>query len=472
MRWNERRRSDGVLQEERMVEPDLCATMSARKEPVVRRSHKRSTNITEYYSFATSLLGIEVQRSPAADPFADAEDYESSAESPRTPAKSPLSIKSRQSPTTPLSVSLGPLPTSFPVAPAPLVAISRVLSPQPLAESDKRHPLTSPGGSNGATRNPVEREWPEAIAFRQSLVSHAQAQLTRQHRTCFLQLILVSRWARFIRWDRSGAVVSNRFDYVFEPEILAEFIWRFAHMSDEQRGLDSTATLASKKESSLFESAVKRFIDDMNYGSEDDAPSRHLPGAEATLDSSDTYPTWRVSVVNSASGEAADLIVRRPFAGRPSLLGRATRAYIAYDLREERLVFLKDAWRVDHPKLRPEFDTYQNLKHHRVPYLPDILYGGDVLGPSGKTQQTLTQDFALVKDEWRILTSSLERFVHHRLVQDIAYPLESAAGVREFVQTIYNALCGESARRCPDFVSFKHFVSDYYCSRRGGAPPS
>ena len=419
--------------------------MSARKEPVIRGSQKKSTKITEYYSFATSLLGIGVQRSPAADPFADAEDYASSTESPRSTAKSPLSV---ESPSTSLAVPQGTPPISSPVTPNRISPLA-VNGETPCSTGpNTRQPPTSPDGNNNITRNPVEREWPEATSFRHSLASHAQDQLARQHRSCFFQLVLVNRWARFVRWDRSGAVVSSRFDYAFEPELLAEFMWRFAHMSDEQRGFDTTATLASKKEAISFERAVKRFIDDMNSGHSGDPPSRHLPGAKITLDPSDTYPTWRIRVANGASGGTAELIVRRPFAGRPSLLGRATRAYIAYDLREERLVFLKDAWRIDHPKLRPEFDTYRDLKEHDVPHLPEILYGGDVPGVSVKTQRTVSQDFAIVEDEWRISTGPLETLIHHRLVQEIAYPLESVAGVREFVQAIYNALCGKSARRC------------------------
>ena len=47
--------------------------------------------------------------------------------------------------------------------------------------------------------------------------------------------------------DRSGAVVSERFDYTKSPVWLAEFIWRFSHLSDEERGWDVTASLVTRR---------------------------------------------------------------------------------------------------------------------------------------------------------------------------------------------------------------------------------
>ncbi|KIP02466.1 hypothetical protein PHLGIDRAFT_292527 [Phlebiopsis gigantea 11061_1 CR5-6] len=209
-------------------------------------------------------------------------------------------------------------------------------------------------------------------------------------RTSFFQLVLVNRWARFVYWDRSGAVVSTRFDYVHEPELLSQFSWRFTHISDEQQGMDvdPTATIASKVQVALFENAMGQFLDSMRAQSTAGAFTRYLPGAEDPLDSSGSYPTWKIHVINETSGKRSELIVRRPFAGHSSLFGRATRAYIAYDLRERRLVFMKDAWRIDNPKLRPEFNTYQSLQHHGIPHMPTVFYGGDVRGSDGEVQKT------------------------------------------------------------------------------------
>ena len=439
-RWNEKTYGRQEGSEATGATVDMCPTMTVRKEPTVRRKRGKSTTTAEYYNFATSLLGIEIRRAPEADPFTEPEDYESSRASPSsggTP-NSPPSSSSKAVPPSPPSVSRAGLPTSHQRSD---------VSPERMQQGEPHQRPDSQTSSSGPTHHPVERETEEGVVFRRSLVSHAYAQFARQHRTHFFQLILVDRWARFVRWDRSGAVVSSRFDYVLEPAFLCEFLWRFAHLSDERRGLDPTATLASRKEISLFEEAVKAFLSDMEAGLQDGRPLRHLPGAEKTLDPSETYPTWRVRVPKETSSGYMDLIIRRPFAGHSSLLGRATRAYIAYDLHEQRLVFMKDAWRIDHPKLQAESKTYGFLKQHGVPFVPELLSGGDVMSRKGKPQRTLTQTYAVLAEEWCRYGGSFERYFHHRVVQDIAYPLDSALDEREFLQAIHDSICGAWARQ-------------------------
>ncbi|KIP01982.1 hypothetical protein PHLGIDRAFT_122872 [Phlebiopsis gigantea 11061_1 CR5-6] len=452
-RWNEEKTSRAQDGDQEMPGAakatfDLCPTMAARKEPTVRgQNKKKSTNIAEYYNFATSLLGIELRRTPEADPFTEPEDYELSRASPLSGQAPdlPPPVSSKANPVSPLSISQ----RLRRVSPAPYRHDDTLPAAAPGehtqdGQQSQLHPF-SQTSSTGPFRNPVERETEAGTEFRRSLVSHAHAQFARQHRTHFFQLILANRWARFVRWDRSGAVVSSRFDYVHEPAILCEFLWRFAHLSDQKRGLDSTVSLASRQETSLFEDAVKAFLSDMKASSKDGRPMRHLPGAEITLDPSETYPTWSVQVSTENPGEYTGLIVRRPFTVHSSLLGRATRAYIAYDLRERRLVFLKDAWRIDHPKLQAESTTYRYLKQHEVPFIPELLYGGDVIGSNNKPQQTLSQAYADLDEEWCRYEGSFERYIHHRVVQDVAYPLGSALDEREFLQAIHDSLCAISS---------------------------
>ncbi|KIP01205.1 hypothetical protein PHLGIDRAFT_123563 [Phlebiopsis gigantea 11061_1 CR5-6] len=122
-----------------------------------------------------------------------------------------------------------------------------------------RQKPTSPRSSASSYYAPFENSSPESTAFRASLVSHAAAQFARRHRVFLFQLVIVNRWARFIRWDRSGAISTERFDYVSHPQVLSEFFWRFSHLTDEQRGIDPTATLADAHEKKLFNDAVQGF---------------------------------------------------------------------------------------------------------------------------------------------------------------------------------------------------------------------
>ena len=276
------------------------------------------------------------------------------------------------------------------------------------------------------------------------MTSHAKDQFARQHRIFLFQIVLINRFARFVRWDRSGAVVTESFDYMDNPKLLAEFLWRFDHMSDEQRGFDPSARLASLKEKRLFECAVEEFLRDMKTGSMDGAPVRSLPGAELTLDDTKTYPTWKVHLVDSISRKTADLIIRRPFSEHLSLWGRATRAYLAYDLKCGRLLCLKDAWRLDDPDLRAESKTYHDLQHHGIPHIPRVLYGGDVRGSNRRGQETLSQTFTGHDHPWRVTACSLEKHIHHRLVQEIAYPLENALDEQEYIQVFCDVLHGKA----------------------------
>lgn len=164
------------------------------------------------------------------------------------------------------------------------------------------HP-TSLSASDVLTESPARK----AALFLQRIVAHVRGEFARQHRLFVFQVILVKRSARFVRWDRSGAVITERFDYVANPETLAEFLWRFNHMSDEQRGFDPTATPATPKEKKRFEDAMKKYLAEMKIGSRNGVPCRPLPGAEFTLDETKTCPTWKIHLTDTVSRKAIDL---------------------------------------------------------------------------------------------------------------------------------------------------------------------
>lgn len=254
-------------------------------------------------------------------------------------------------------------------------------------EHHKPQRPTSETSSNGSYHNPVERETEQGTAFRLALVSvlslraniRSHVLLPARSRQPLGPVRLLGPFWR----DCQCTVRLRPRTGVIEP-----VLWRFTHISDEQQGMDPTATIASKVQVALFENVVAQFLDSMRAESTAGAFTRYLHGAEDTLDSSGSYPTWKIHVINEASRKRSELIVRRPFAGHSSPFGRATRAYIACDLRERRLIFMKDAWRIDNPKLRPEFNTYQSLQHHGIPHIPTVFYGGDVRGSDGEVQKT------------------------------------------------------------------------------------
>ncbi|GJE92075.1 hypothetical protein PsYK624_082280 [Phanerochaete sordida] len=281
----------------------------------------------------------------------------------------------------------------------------------------------------------LERRTLKASVVRARLLKSAQALFLRQHRTRLFQLVLVSGGARFILFDRAGAIVSHRFDYLKTPEILADFLWRFAHMTDATRGQDPSAALATKQQASVFTEAVRDSI-----RVDDDHRQRTVPGAEQSLDNLGLFPVWTIRVVNDATGAASQLVTQRPFAMPTSLCCRGTRAYLAYDLSAQRLVFFKDSWREKDSRARPEFDIYQDLRASGIPCIPEIMYGGDVLGPDGKPQRTVVDEAYDGKTRWRLTDDQLRGRLHHRLVQDIYYPLESVSDERELIQALHDTI--------------------------------
>ncbi|KAH9889416.1 hypothetical protein C8Q73DRAFT_793613 [Cubamyces lactineus] len=80
-----------------------------------------------------------------------------------------------------------------------------------------------------------------------------------QRRMHHFMLIMFGKNARILRWDRSGVVVTEPFDYVENPDMLGLFIWRFGRMSPEQRGHDPTATRISA-DSEQFRLMVERAV--------------------------------------------------------------------------------------------------------------------------------------------------------------------------------------------------------------------
>lgn len=441
--------------------PSLSPTIAVRartdKDELKRRSGKGK--IIEPYDFATNLLNIEVEYSVDADPFTDPQASPASHGVSTTSPKGPTTpTRARKSPVaSPSRISSDAPPSAGPSTPN--AHDTRCLSTpnQQKTPSERSSPRASdhsaaqqeqatPDSASTASSyfQVLENGSKPGTKFRAALLTHAQALFARQHRNFLFQVILVGHWARFIRWDRSGALVSARFDYTLKPQLLAEFIWRFSQMDAEQRGFDRTASLANGAESRQFKYAVKRFLNDMKAGPKKSKPVRRLPNAELTLDDSGTYPIWKIHVVDSATRKSTDLIVNRHFSYYPSMFGRATRAYIAYDMKTQRLVFLKDTWRAETHELRVESRTYQELKRRGVPHLPNVLYGGDVRNADRQPQATLTDVYADDDGDWRTTAGSFHRYIHHRIIQDIAYPIESALDARELIQAIHDIFCGET----------------------------
>ncbi|KAH8102119.1 hypothetical protein BXZ70DRAFT_54503 [Cristinia sonorae] len=233
------------------------------------------------------------------------------------------------------------------------------------------------------------------------LASYAAAQLARQHHLFLLSLFICGDYARFMRWDRSGVIVTERVNYREQPRLLAEFLWRFDQLDDDQLGFDPTARPATEDEKKLLRDAVTEH--------QNDETKRKHPDLHKALDEAGDYPFYSISVIPTASESdptpiARRYIVKAPIHPPDSPVGRATRAYYGVDADTKELVCLKDYWR--------------------------------------PIDNALPSDRWLEVAKYRSLcrTGNLRAYRRHWSVKELLYPLTSAVNSKELVTAIHNAL--------------------------------
>lgn len=286
---------------------------------------------------------------------------------------------------------------------------------------------------------PIVFEHDSAMARRTrgQLASYATEVFAHQHRTHLFQLLITGHYARFLRWDHSGAIVSDRFNYVEQPTILAKFLWAYNHMSPAQRGWDETATMASEDETKEFNDAV------VDYEGTLQGSGLELPKSKEKV--SEAYPVYKIKVADDDKTKPpVDVLVREAFFRTSSVLGRATRVFVAYVLnppdKKSCLRCLKDTWRVVHPRLRPEREILSDFAAKGIEYVPEVICGGDVIGP-----QHLTMAVACAKLQEKLMGYSecLRDFQHHRLLEPLAFPVTLARNSDEFMTVFFHCFLGE-----------------------------
>ncbi len=282
--------------------------------------------------------------------------------------------------------------------------------------------------------NRIEKQTDQSTKHRGQIIHYAAEQMAVQHRVSLFTISITGRTARFIRWDRSGAIVTEAFNYVDSPHLLAEFLIRFSRLNAAQRGFDTTVVPADQDEIALLSSALEGHAD--LFG-------KHLP-TQLEEDQAGQQRAYKIPAVTS-NGTSTSLVIGKPFCQPLSPCGRATRGYIAWDLVQGKLVFLKDTWRVVSPGSLSESEAYEHLKGHDVPHLPTIIAAADVMDLTGNPQRTVTQDFA--DHSWCLPHDSFRLLVHHRVMQELALPLSMVRNSKQLVQAIRNALVGESIKR-------------------------
>ncbi|KAI0050113.1 hypothetical protein FA95DRAFT_685061 [Auriscalpium vulgare] len=253
------------------------------------------------------------------------------------------------------------------------------------------------------------------------ITSYALAQFTAQFRTCCFSILLTGEYARFLRWDRAGTVVTESLNWFKSPDQLAEFFWRFDHMSQEQRGHDVTVRKATEEEAD----AARAGFAMAKKNGKSYLPDLKLKGTElhtfAVYDEDKKETRYYV-------GPSAHVRSR-------SMAGRGTFGYYVWDKSKRQVVYLKDSWRIDVPGMEKEAKIYQRLADAGVRRIAKFGCGGDVK----PDQSTRTQEF--ITADWACSSSNVVKHTHVRLVlETIGSSLENFATTKQLCTAISDAL--------------------------------
>ena len=257
------------------------------------------------------------------------------------------------------------------------------------------------------------------------LTEHAFKMMRRGSRLCVFSVFVCRELAWLLRWDRAGVVVSEPFNLLEQPKKLHDFLYRFANMTDEQRGFDPTVAFASKEEVELLRSPSKAGLETpWQQAAFANTLPKGWPVYTIKIPETDFIPPSRLTPTSDeaqntpspSSSKTLKLIVGMAYFASNSITGRATKCYLAYDITENRVVFCKEYWRVDLPESHPEGDVYVDLHEHGVECIPTPIAAGDVRHGQNAFFSTRTQEF---------LPDNLPRLIFYRLLlKEIAEPLE------------------------------------------------
>ena len=309
------------------------------------------------------------------------------------------------------------------------------------------------------------------------LLSYAALVFKFQKRLFHYIVIFFGRYARIIRFDHSGIVATEKIDYTTDGARLTEFFVRYGRYGAANRGHDPTATRIDPKNKDMAELAAAM----REYGreAEEKRPKDHVPPLfNKTLD--EKWPWWKLEVYDEVTDSCHLFAVGKPHFYSGGVVGRGTCGYIGVPLdkegnptplripkdskpaptskagsstpldadheklkessfKEVHFVYLKDAWRVDHPGIEKEGAVLHILNKHKVQYVPTLLYHGD-LG-----------DNTLSYANWPVYHPDedprdcpLKAHQHYRLVvAEVGKPLSEFTNGLELVIAILCCVIGE-----------------------------
>ncbi|KAI0793353.1 hypothetical protein C8Q75DRAFT_557155 [Abortiporus biennis] len=131
--------------------------------------------------------------------------------------------------------------------------------------------------------------------------------------------------------------------------------------------------------------------------------STSAPPRESSSQRSDSFHQPALHESSSTSNPDDNkirLLIRHPIISPCSIFGRATKGFVALDLGEKKLKFLKDSWRYHGGDYHPEIEVYEKLQQAAgVKNIAKVEGGGDILDKNGRPQTTVTHPYLKVESE-------------------------------------------------------------------------
>ena len=263
------------------------------------------------------------------------------------------------------------------------------------------------------------------------LIAYASAVHRCQFRVFSFSVVLFGESGRILRWDRSGIIYTAPFNWSTDHDTLFEFLWRLNYLSDIERGYDTTVTPVRGDEANEAVHKLSTY-----------------PGLEKVKEAD--LHKFLVRDDRTPDVQVKYYIAPGAIWDSEALFGRSTFGYIAYDLETKCLVYLKDFWRTDLPRIQKEGDVYRELHEAQVSHIAKLGPAGDVpLSTDTRpdlVQRTRTQDFVTGSGgghDWCPGRPTVDPHVHYRLVlETLGRPLTTFESTRQLCEVIRDAIIG------------------------------
>jgi len=257
----------------------------------------------------------------------------------------------------------------------------------------------------------VEADTSEGMKTLGQMVACAAAQMAQQLRPWAFSVVLCGGHARLVRWDRSGAIFTSRFDYKTSGH-LERFYTSYSSLDDRSRGIDTSTTILEDEDQ-----RVKAAKEGIGFG------LQQSPGPR--------FYEFRLGPDQTVVGYS-------PKTSTPSLFGRAGQPFIVWDSASQKKRFLKDTWRIDLPEMVMEGEIYEFLESNRVPNVASVIWHSNV-----DEQQTLTSKLCVNFSDTYAMRP-LTPHKHYRLMLDkVGRPCTEYNNQYHFFTIVHQAMNGE-----------------------------